>query len=212
MVTKQQLLAFDANLAPYVDGILLLADKYKINTPLRMAHFLAQCAHESGDFRLTKENLNYGAQGLANTWPGRFAQNPDSKPYTPNAKAKAIERKPEQIANSVYADRMGNGSEASGDGAKFAGRGLIQLTGRDKYTAYSKFQYGDDRVVKNPEILTKSPDAVLSAAWFWSIFNNINVLADKDDVVAVTKRVNGGTIGLEERKAKLAKAKKAFGI
>ena len=163
-------------------------EKFQINTPLRLAHFLAQCGHESGGFRLTKENLNYSAKGLANTF----------KKYFPTeAAAASYARQPEKIANKVYGNRMGNGPEASGDGAKFCGRGYIQLTGKDNYKAF-------DAIV--PENLLESPDLVatkyplLSAAWFFHK-NCLGKCTDASDaaVTAVTKCVNGGTIGLPDR-------------
>lgn len=165
-------------------------DKFQVNTPLRLAHFLAQCGHESGGFKFIKENLNYGAAGLM----GIF------KKYFPTeALAKAYERQPDKIANKVYGSRMGNGDEKSGDGAKFKGRGYIQLTGKDNYAAFDKTVEED--ILANPDLVaTKYP--LLSAAWFWSK-NGLNVLADKGatdaDVTAITKRVNGGIIGLADR-------------
>ncbi len=166
------------------------AAKFQINTPLRLAHFLAQCGHESGGFRVTQENLNYSAKGLM----GIF------KKYFPDAgTAAAYERKPEKIANRVYANRMANGSEASGDGYKFRGRGYIQLTGRDNYTQFGK-AIGED-IASNPDVVS-SKYALLSAAWFWSK-NGLNKLADGGatdaTVTSITKRVNGGTIGLPDR-------------
>jgi putative chitinase len=176
----------DAVIAQLPDTIA----KFELNTPLRLAHFLAQAGHESGGFKAVNENLNYGAKGLL----GIF------KKYFPTeAKAKLYERKPEKIANLVYGGRMGNGPEASGEGFKFRGRGYIQLTGKDNYKAF-------DTVV--PENLLESPDLVatkyplLSAAWFFHK-NGLHKIADKgatDAVVTeVTKRVNGGTIGLADR-------------
>jgi putative chitinase len=166
------------------------AAKFEINTPLRLAHFLAQCGHESGQFRVVNENLNYGAKGLM----GIF------KKYFPNeAKAKLYERKPEKIANLVYASRMGNGAEASGDGYKFRGRGYIQLTGKDNYTAFGK-AIGED-IPSNPDLVATTYP-LLSAAWFFNK-NGLHKLADKgatpEVVTMVTKRVNGGTIGLADR-------------
>jgi putative chitinase len=166
------------------------ANKFGINTPLRLAHFLAQCGHESGGFKVVTENLNYGAKGLV----GIF------KKYFPTeAEALKFERKPELIANKVYANRMDNGNEASGDGWKFRGRGYIQLTGKHNYTKFG--QAINEDVTANPDVVaTKYP--LLSAAWFWSS-NGLNTLADKGateaDVTAITKRVNGGTIGLADR-------------
>ena len=165
-------------------------EKFQINTPLRLAHFLAQCGHESGGFRLTKENLNYSAKGLM----GIF------KKYFPTeALAKQYERKPEKIANKVYGSRMGNGDEATGDGAKFCGRGYIQLTGKDNYTAFGKSINED--ITANPTVVAEKY-ALLSAAWFFNK-NKLHIMADSgatDAVVtSITKRVNGGTIGLPDR-------------
>lgn len=166
------------------------AAKFQINTPLRLAHFLAQCGHESGGFRLTQENLNYSAKGLN----GIF------KKYFPTeAAAAAYARNPQKIANKVYSNRMGNGTEASGDGYKFRGRGYIQLTGKDNYTAFGK-SIGED-MTANPDKVA-STYALLSAAWFFSK-NGLHKMADEgatDAVVTkITKRVNGGTIGLADR-------------
>ncbi len=166
------------------------ASKFNINTPLRLAHFLAQCGHESGGFKVTSENLNYSAKGLM----GIF------KKYFPTEQiAEAYQRQPQKIANKVYASRMDNGSEASGDGFKFRGRGYIQLTGRANYTAFGKAINED--IANNPDVVS-GKYALLSAAWFWSK-NGLNTLADggaSDQVVtSITKRVNGGTIGLPDR-------------
>jgi putative chitinase len=166
------------------------AAKFGINTPLRLSHFLAQCGHESGGFRLTKENLNYSAKGLNGIFKKYFPTLQSALPY---------ERKPEKIANKVYGGRMGNGPEASGDGAKFCGRGYIQLTGKDNYTAFGK-SIGED-ICANPQIVAEKY-ALLSAAWFFSK-NGLHKMADggaTDAVVtSITKRVNGGTIGLADR-------------
>ena len=166
------------------------ASKFQINTPLRLAHFLAQCGHESGGFKVTSENLNYSAKGLM----GIF------KKYFPTqALAESYQRQPQKIANKVYANRMENGSESSGDGFKFRGRGYIQLTGRANYTAFGKAINED--IANNPDVVS-GKYALLSAAWFWSK-NGLNKLADggsTDQVVtSITKRVNGGTIGLADR-------------
>jgi len=166
------------------------AAKFEINTPLRLAHFLAQCGHESGGFRLTKENLNYSAKGLNGTFKKYFPTLDSAVPY---------ERKPEKIANKVYGGRMGNGPESSGDGAKFCGRGYIQLTGKDNYTAFGKSINED--ICSSPEKVA-SNYALLSAAWFFNK-NGLHKMADggaSDAVVtSITKRVNGGTIGLPDR-------------
>lgn len=164
--------------------------KFELNTPLRLAHFLAQTGHESGGFKATTENLNYGAKGLL----GIF------KKYFPTeAKAKEYERKPEKIANLVYGGRMGNGPEASGEGFKFRGRGYIQLTGKDNYKAFDAVVTED--ILANPDLVA-SKYPLLSAAWFFHK-NGLHKIADKgatDAVVTeVTKRVNGGTIGLADR-------------
>ena len=166
------------------------AAKFEINTPLRLAHFLAQCGHESGGFRLTKENLNYSAKGLNGTFKKYFPTLDSAVPY---------ERKPEKIANKVYGNRMGNGPESSGEGAKFCGRGYIQLTGKENYTAFGKSINED--ILSNPDKVA-SDYALLSAAWFFSK-NGLHKMADggaTDAVVtSITKRVNGGTIGLADR-------------
>jgi len=167
-----------------------VAQKFQIDSALRLAHFLAQCGHESGGFRLTKENLNYSAKGLNGIFKKYFPTLESALPY---------ERKPEKIANKVYGGRMGNGPEASGDGAKFCGRGYIQLTGKDNYTAFGK-SIGED-VCANPQVVAEKY-ALLSAAWFFNK-NGLHKMADggvSDAVVtSITKRVNGGTIGLPDR-------------
>jgi len=166
------------------------AAKFGINTPLRLAHFLAQCGHESGGFKATQENLNYSAKGLL----GIF------KKYFPTvALATAYQRKPEMIASRVYGGRMGNGAEATREGYKFRGRGYIQLTGKENYTAFGK-SIGED-ILANPDKVA-SQYALLSAAWFFSK-NNLHKIADEGSsdavVTKITKRVNGGTIGLADR-------------
>ena len=165
-------------------------EKFEINSPLRLAHFLAQCGHESGGFKLVQENLNYGAKGLMGIFKKYF---PDE------ATALAYERKPEKIANVVYASRMGNGDKTSGDGYKFRGRGFIQLTGKDNYVAFGK-SISEDLSATPDLVATKY--ALLSAAWFFNK-NGLHKLADSgatDAVVtSITKRVNGGTIGLPDR-------------
>jgi putative chitinase len=179
-----------------ISQIPAVMEKFQINTPLRLAHFLAQCGHESGGFRLTKENLNYSAKGLLGIFKKYFTK-ADKTPDT--AKAALYERKPEKIANLVYANRMGNGPEASGDGAKYCGRGYIQLTGKDNYTAFGK-SINEDLTVDPTVVASKY--ALLSAAWFFNK-NGLHKLADggaTDAVVTqITKRVNGGTIGLADR-------------
>ena len=176
----------DAVIAQLPDTIA----KFELNTPLRLAHFLAQAGHESGGFKAVNENLNYGAKGLL----GIF------KKYFPTeAKAKEYERKPEKIANLVYGGRMGNGPEVTGEGYKFRGRGYIQLTGKDNYKAFDAVVA--ENILETPDLVaTKYP--LLSAAWFFHK-NGLHKIADggaTDAVVtSVTKRVNGGTIGLPDR-------------
>lgn len=184
-----------ANLKGHIpDAVIAMipdtAAKFGINTPLRLAHFLAQCGHESGGFRATQENLNYSAKGLM----GIF------KKYFPTeALANAYARQPAKIAARVYGGRMGNGAEATGEGYKFRGRGYIQLTGKENYTAFGK-SIGED-ILSNPDKVA-GPYALLSAAWFFSK-NGLHRMADEgasDAVVTkITKRVNGGTIGLPDR-------------
>ena len=164
--------------------------KFELNTPLRLAHFLAQSGHESGGFKALKENLNYGAKGLRGIF-GKY--------FPTDAKAIEYERKPEKIANLVYGGRMGNGPEATGDGFKYCGRGFIQLTGKDNYASFSKAINED--CITNPELVaTKYPLA--SAAWFFHK-NGLHKIADEgattEVVTKITKRVNGGVIGLEDR-------------
>ena len=164
--------------------------KFELNTPLRLAHFLAQAGHESGGFKAVTENLNYGAKGLLGVFPKYF-------PST--VKAEAYQRQPEKIANLVYGGRMGNGPEATGEGFKFRGRGYIQLTGKANYTEFDKVV--DENLLESPDLVaTKYP--LLSAAWFFHK-NGLHKIADggaTDAVVtSVTKRVNGGTIGLADR-------------
>jgi putative chitinase len=162
--------------------------RYEITTIERVAAFLAQCGHESADFTVLKENLNYSAEGLSKVFPKRFPTVAAAQPYN---------RNPEKIANKIYADRMGNGPEASGEGYKFRGRGAIQLTGKENYT---KFAASVDKSLDEAVAYTETlAGAIESACWFWST-NKLNALADATDIVALTKRINGGTIGLEDRK------------
>lgn len=183
------------------DNLDLLSEYYDINTPLRLSHFLAQCAHESGGFRLMKENLNYSADGLNKIFPKYFKN--------AGRDANAYAKNPQKIANVVYANRMGNGSPESGDGWKFCGRGLIQLTGRNNYESLAEtLEMSLDEAV---EYLETAGGALESAAWFWAN-NGLNEIADADDIVRATKKVNGGTIGLEDRKEHLEEFKEIMGI
>jgi len=170
-------------------------DKYEINTVNRAAGFLAQCGHESNGFTVLKENLNYSAEGLTKIFHKYFPTLADATPYA---------RNPQKIANKVYGGRMGNGPESSGDGYKFCGRGAIQLTGHDNYASFAaSVGYDIDDAVEDLETLD---GAIESACWFWKK-NGLNAICDTDDIVTMTKRINGGTIGLDDRKAHYEKAK-----
>ena len=172
----------------WFEALCEILPDYDINTVPRVAAFLAQTAHESGGYRAIRENLNYKAASLTKVWP-RYFPSMDI--------ALAYEKKPEKIANRAYANRMGNGPEESGDGWKFAGKGLIQLTGKDNYTRYA--QSTEQTLEEASEHLTTFEGCVQSAAWFWEA-NNLNQYADNGDILTMTKRINGGTIGLEDRK------------
>jgi putative chitinase len=172
----------------WYDGLCDALPQYEIDTVNRVAAFVAQCAHESGGFSKLEEGLSYSAKGLTGTWPKRFPANI----------AAQYERKPEKIANRAYCDRMGNGSEASGDGWKYRGRGLLQLTGKDNYKACSQFLFQDDTLVKDPDLLLDPYYATHSACWFWWK-NKLNPYADAGNILTLTKKINGGTIGLDDR-------------
>jgi len=163
---------------------------YDINTPQRVAAFIAQCAHESGGFRALKENLNYKAVTLRKIFPKYFPDDATANHYA------SLPNKQEAIANRVYGGRMGNGPEASGDGFRYCGRGLIQLTGKQNYQNFADSI--ETPVEDIPEFLATFEGAVQSACWFWEA-NNLNQWADKSDILTLTKRINGGTIGLEDR-------------
>lgn len=191
-----------------------------VGTPLRLAHFLAQAGHESILFSATTENLNYSADGLANTWPNRYSsgRDPKTRRYLPNALANRLHRKPEAIANNVYANRMGNGNEASGDGWKYRGRGYFQLTGKNNYREYSQYEYGDNRILDNPDRVVSPQDAIKSSIWYWEV-NGLNRFADKDDVWSISRAINIGNPnssatpnGMNDRIAKLRKAKQLLKI
>ena len=189
---------------PIVNDML---PRYGIDTPVRVANFMAQCAHESGDFTVTQENLNYSAQGLANTWPNRYATKDVRgnliQPITPNEIANELSRKPDQIANNVYANRLGNGDEASGDGSKYRGRGLIQLTGKNNY---QEFAGAIGKSLDDTSQYMQTPEGACESACFFWKKHNINKFADLRDVYSITKIINGGMIGLLDRKAKLQTA------
>ena len=163
--------------------------KFGITTPARVAGFVAQCQHESGDFTVLQENLNYGWKGLRGLF-GKYFPTDDL--------AKQYERKPQLIANKIYASRMGNGPEASGDGWKFRGRGILQITGRANYTQCSRDLFGDDTLAEDPDLVRTPEYAIITACWFW-YKNQLNAICDQGDIVLLSKKINGGTIGLEDR-------------
>ena len=171
---------------------------YEINTVERVSAFIAQCAHESGGFRRLKENLNYKWESLRRVFPKYFPTDDVAQEYA---------HKPEQIANRVYGGRMGNGDESTGDGFRYCGRGLIQLTGRNNYTKFAESIHM--AVEEVPTLLETYDGAVKSACWFWHT-NNLNQWADVGDIVTMTKRINGGTIGLEDRQKHYAHALEVF--
>jgi putative chitinase len=176
---------------PYIDywyhALEQALPDYDINTPRRVAAFVAQCAHESGNFKFLKENLNYKAESLMRVWPRYFPDIDTARRYAHNQEA---------IANRAYGGRMGNGDEASGDGAKFCGRGLIQLTGRSNYQAFADSI--ETHIDDIPEYLATFEGATQSACWFWET-NNLNRFADVGDIKGMTKVINGGFLGLEDR-------------
>jgi putative chitinase len=200
-ITKEQLSQLIPK-NPYIDqwyeALSVLLPDYEINTPNRIAAFIAQCAHESASFTALHENLNYRSETLSKVWPKKF----------PASIAEQYAHKPESIANRAYASRMGNGDEASGDGWRYCGRGLIQLTGKDNYTAFA------DSIGITPEEVSDYVQtfegAAQSACWFWES-NNLNQYADSGDIETMTKRINGGTLGLEDRKKHYEHAKHILG-
>lgn len=178
----------------YLEPLKAAMAFYGIDTDQRVSHFLAQVAHESAGFTLVQEGLSYSADGLAKTWPRRFAGDSGQ----PNELAYQLHRKPQLIANHVYANRMGNGSIESGQGWTYRGRGLIQLTGKSNYLAASTALYGSNLLQLEPDKVLEPDVAALTACWFWTS-NGLNELADLGDVAMVTRRINGGTVGLEHR-------------
>ena len=200
MVTSDILSALaptNKNIDIWVQAMNTILPKYDIVTPKRLAAFLAQTAHESAGFTAVRENLNYSAQGLMKTWPARFNQ----------ATAAAYARQPEKIANKVYANRMGNGDEASGDGWRYRGRGLIQTTGKTNYTKLA--QYIKKSLEETIEYCETVEGAVESACFYWES-NNLNAIADTGDMAALTRRINGGVIGLADRLDKYKKTLEAL--
>jgi putative chitinase len=177
----------------WVNALNETCEEFAIDTPFRIAGFLSNVAHESAGFKFVRENLNYSAASLMRVWPSRF----------PNLEvAQRYAMQPEKIANRAYADRMGNGDEASGDGAKFLGRGLIQLTGKNNYVAYSLAC--NNEALQHPEIVEQPKYAAESAGWFWNV-NRLNTLADAQDVGGMCRRINGGYNGLDDRQMKYSR-------
>lgn len=181
------------------------AAKYYELTPIRAVHFFAQVAHETGNFKAFTENLNYSAQGLAGVWPNRFARDSKANPKEPNVLAENIARKPQEIANNVYANRMGNGDYSSNDGWNFRGRGAIQLTGRANYEEFAKAINRPD-VLTNPDIV--ADELAFESAKFFFDKNKLWTICDggtsRETIITLTKRINGGTHGLDDRANKTA--------
>jgi putative chitinase len=202
MITLQNLVDIfpsrtSESLSNFLVPLRKVMEKYEINTPIRKAAFIAQIGHESGYFRYIRENLNYSKDGLLRVFPKYF--NEDS--------AGAFARKPEMIASRVYANRMGNGDFISGDGWKYRGRGLIQVTGKSNYESFAR--YIQKPLEETIRYLETYEGACESAGWFWKV-NNCNAIADTGDIVALTRRINGGTNGLEDRRKLYLKAREVF--
>ncbi len=178
------------------------AEPFDINTPLRVVHFLSQVFHESGNLRYCEENLNYSVDGLLKTFPKYFKTRTEAQAYA---------RKPQMIANRVYGGRMGNGSESSGDGWRYRGRGFIGLTGKSNYKEYTDSEFCVGDVVKNPDLVAQAPGNLKTAMFFWWK-NNCNKFADADDCQGLTKRINGGLNGFANRQFLLRRFKKEFGL
>lgn len=194
----EQTIPTNKNIPEWCDTLNSVLPEYEINTPERIAMFIAQCAHESVDFKFLKENLNYQVKTLQRTFYKRFPTVEAAQPYALNA---------EKLANLVYSNRMGNGDEASGDGFRYIGRGLLQLTGKENYQKFADFmQLSLDDVV---DYLTTYEGAVTSACWYWTD-RNINEPSDARDVVEATRRINGGKIGIIERTQRYEKALEVF--
>jgi putative chitinase len=195
---ESQLLALGID-GKWLEPLKETFEKYGINTEKRQAAFIGQCMHESSGFKLLEENLNYSAKALMATWPSRFPTEEMANQYA---------RNPEKIANKVYGGRMGNADESSGEGWKYRGRGIKQLTGKENYQRCSEAL--GVNLVENPDLLLDPKYATLSAGWFWNK-HNLNDLADKSDIETMTKRINGGLLGLDARKVAIAKAESILG-
>jgi putative chitinase len=186
----KQLLPKNPHVTHWYNALSQLLPSYEINTAKRVAAFIAQCSHESGGFMVLKENLNYRATSLRKIFPKYFSDDTIAQRYA------SMPNKQEAIANRIYANRMGNGPEESGDGYKYCGRGLIQLTGRENYTWFAaSLQITLEEAI---EYLETFEGAVQSACWYWET-NNLNQWADAEDIVTLTKKINGGTLGLDDR-------------
>ena len=188
------------NIREFVAAFNGYSDQFGLTTKIRVCHFLGQIAWESSELARLEENLNYSADGLLKTFPRYFPT---------RALAEQYARQPQKIASRVYANRMGNGSELSGDGWKYRGRGIIQLTGKQNYSNYNPSGYCNGNVLEHPEWLGQYPGALKSAMWFWKA-NGLNAIADRDDAKALTKRINGGYNHLAQREYYTRVAKRVF--
>lgn len=194
-----QMIKGNQHVSEWYQSLCRILPDYEINSVLRVAAFVAQCAHESGNFKLLSENLYYRAETLMRVWPSRFPTMEIAQQYA---------MQPEKIANRAYGNRMGNGPEESGDGWRYAGKGLIQLTGKENYTRFANAIGMTPEEVS--EYLQTFNGAVHSACWFWQT-HNLNVYADSQDILTMTKRINSGTNGLEDRKKHYAHALQVLG-
>lgn len=195
----KELIPTNKQIEQWIDPLNTVLDRYEINTPQRCAAFLAQCIHESAGFTALSENLNYRWESLRRVFPKYFPTDELARQY---------ERQPEKIANRVYGGRMGNGDESTGDGFRYRGRGLIQLTGKSNYQAFAT---SIEKTLEETVAYAATPAGALeSACWFWRK-NGLNALADAGDIVAMTRRINGGTIGLDDRKKHYEHALKVLG-
>ena len=195
-----QLLPANQNYLDWYAPLLNELNNTKIDNKLRVAAFIAQTSHESNDYSVLKENLNYSAQGLLKIF----------KKYFSAETAAQYARNPEAIANVVYANRLGNGDASSGDGWRYRGRGIVQITGRANYQAVSQYMYEDDRLLDNPDELLTIDGAVASACWFWNE-KNLSPLADAGDIVTISRRINGGDNGMDDRKFRYQRALEILG-
>lgn len=185
----------------FVASFNMWAIHFGIDTSKRVAMYLAEVFHESGNLRYTEENMNYSADGLLKTWPSRFTKE----------KAQVYARNPEKIANYVYANRMGNGNEASGDGWRFRGRAFIGITGRDNYQKYANSEWCVSDLMKNPDMLSQFPENQKASMWFWDT-QNLNKYADMCDIDKCSRIINGGTLGLANRKFLYRRFCREFGL